>query len=261
MMVQGRNTQQTAATVSNEFVSKQKPDAPAANFPKAEAQENPVVQVNISAAGRKLSQTEKSAGPADAQLNELKVEEDERQRKLQYMHSLEERLKDENLSTEDRKLLETDVASLKKETMTNREKIAELKSEMIEREKKSDESGTFFNPIGYLIQIRNLTALQKQKDEELRVLEPQAHQENANLAAAEMKAAEADATPKETERQADDFAAAFADKESLQHLSDLLEAQNAAHANDDAETKEENAVVADDASASSGENVEEARKR
>lgn len=231
MMVQGRNTQQTAATVSNEFVSKQKPDAPAANFPKAEAQENPVVQVNISAAGRKLSQTEKSAGPADAQLKQWDAQEADRQRKLEYMHSIEERLQNENLSEEDRKMLEEDVAWLKKETMTNRDRIEELKTNMKNMEKRYEEMNISkeFKPKSYLDQIKAREEWQEMHKEEVWELTSLAYQENANLSADEMKAAEADATPKETEKPTDDFASAFANKESLRHLSDLLEAQNTAH--------------------------------
>lgn len=185
----------------------------------------PSVEIKISEVGLKLFNTEKTAGSATAKLKNMEKEEAERQRKIEYMHSLEDRLNNENLSADDRKSIETDIAYFKKETMTNRDKINELKSEMIQKEKECKEKGIIFNPSGYMKLIQDRENWQKNHDQEVKLLLRDSRQEIADLEANEMKSAEAEAQSQSKNDQIGDFNNALESKESLERIEDLLNPQ------------------------------------
>lgn len=176
---------------------------------REKAEGTPGVRVQSSAVARKFRLDEKSAGPASARLQTMDAEEEERQRKLQYMQSLEARLEDESLTAEDRKTLESDVAWLKKETMTNRDKIEELTVEMkaLEKEHPFFDAGKFYSAL-----IKPRIDWQEAHDQEVRELQQQARQEKAGV--------EAEAMGEEAVAEAPDDAAA---QDAL--AAELLKAQ------------------------------------
>lgn len=160
------------------------------------AQETGDVRVRRSTAAWQFSQDEKTAGPASARLHALATEEAERQRKLDYMHSLEARLQDETLTDEDRKTLQADVAWFKKETMTNRDKIEALTAEMHGLEKKSEAEGWSFEAISfYKALIKPRIDWQEAHDQEVKELLGQARQETADALVEAMQQETVEAPP------------------------------------------------------------------
>ena len=141
------------------------------------------VKVKISEAGRKLNQDEKAAGPASAELQEMDSKEKERQRKLKYIATLEERLQDEDLTEKDKEVIQSDIVYLKKETMTNQEKIEALKSEMKEKQKENPTVCT----IGYEILIGQIEKDEKERLKKLKELGFRSLQETADMDAEKMK--------------------------------------------------------------------------